>query len=116
MNSEACRLIVFIDKESLITAGTFLLQTTGTYSSVYSEKNENNRYLTKVLYDRTFVVNNADTQQRQFKIYLKIKSPYPFLATTNQVRNNEIKIAFFTQSPTNGSQISFISRFSYIDN
>lgn len=117
LTSEVCRVIVFIDKEGLITLGSQLLETTGTYGSVYSQKNENNRYLTKTLYDRSFVVNNTDNQQRFFKIILKgLNHHVHFLTGLNTVRNNEIKIATFCQSASNGSQFTYISRFTYVDN
>lgn len=117
LTSEVCRIIVFIDKENLVTTGSQFLQVTGSYSSVYSQKSENNRYLTKTLYDKTFVVNNTDTQQRYFKIYLKnLNHHVHFLTGLSTVRNNEIKMLTICQSASNGAQFSYISRFSYVDN
>lgn len=117
LTSESCRLIIFVDKDNDTTTGADFLQTTGTYGSVYSEKNENNRYKTKTLYDRTFDVNNYNRQTNKFKIVLKkLNHHVHFQAGTTTVKNNEIKMLLITQSPTNGSEFTYISRFSYVDN
>lgn len=117
LTSESCRLIIFIDKENSVSQGSDFLQTTGTYGAVYSEKNEDNRYKTKTLYDRTFDVNNYNRQSNKFKIVLKkLNHHIHFVNGTNTIKNNEIKMLLITQSPTNGSEFTYISRFSYVDN
>ena len=114
--SEVCRLIIFIDKDNTITTGAQLLNNTGSNAVVYSQKNEDTKYDTKVLYDKSFNVNSVSSPQRFFDIVIKIPYHAHFVAGTSTVGHNALKMAYFCQNATNGAKITWQSRLSYVDN
>ena len=56
VTSEVCRLIIFIDKDNTITSGSQLLNNYGSNAVVYSQKNEDTKFDSKIIYDKTFIV------------------------------------------------------------
>ena len=115
--AEMVRFIIFIDKQNVITTASQLLQTTGVYLSTESEKNEDNKYLTKVLLDKTIMVS-ANKPQSKFKWLYQFKKPFHthYTAGTATITNNAIKLCVISQNPTYSAKYSYIMRSSYLDN
>jgi len=111
---ETVRMIIFNDKESSVTAGSDILESTGVQTAPYSGKNPNYKYDTKILYDKTYVIDNQ-IPLRKFDIVLKVPNHVNFLATTTTIVNNALKLMFIGQT-TNGSLFRFISKTTYVDN
>lgn len=113
-NSETVRLIIFNDKENQATTAGDILEYVGSSLSVYSGKNPNLRYDSKILYDKAFIVD-ANTPIRKFDIVLKIGLHVNFSSGTNTINNNALKILIIGQN-VSGSLVQFISKTTYLDN
>lgn len=113
--SEVVRMIIFWDKQNVINTVADFLQYTGLYGSVYSQKNENTKYETKTLYDRSYIINST-YQQRKFDVVLKINQHCNFQAGSTTIDTGALKVLYIGQSPINGPQFSYNSRCTYIDN
>ena len=116
VTSEVCRLIIFIDKDNTITSGSQLLNNYGSNAVVYSQKNEDTKFDSKIIYDKTFVVNDQSFKQIRFNIYKKVGWHTHYTAGTSTIAHNALKMAFFTQTPSNGAKITYQSRLSFVDN
>lgn len=107
------RTIYFIDKENNITSAADLLQLTGTANAPFSEKNENNKYDTKILYDKTYTTSTY-TPIKTFDDVIQLDAHVHFEAGTTTVDNNAIKVCII--SDTAGAVYSLHSRVTYMDN
>lgn len=112
--SETVRLIIFNDKENQATTAGDILEYTGSSLSVYSGKNPNLRFDSKILYDKTFIID-ANTPIRKFDVVLKIGLHVNFAAGTTTINNNALKILIIGQNAS-GSLVQFISKTTYLDN
>lgn len=114
---ETIRIIIFNDKLNKVTAASDFLQYTGVYLATESDKNEDNKYNTKTIYDKRFAIS-ANKPQANFKIDLKIDLHQHYTVGTTTITNNAIKMLVISQNPigANNNKISFISRSSYVDN
>lgn len=113
---QMARLIIFWDKQNeVVNAGDFL-QNTGTYVSLYSSKQEGNRYNSVTLYDRYFPVNNNDHLQLSSSRVFKINRHVRFAAGSTNAETGALKMIIMCQTPTNGPQFTYLSRVSYVDN
>lgn len=113
--AEMVRLIIFIDKQNIITTGAQFLQYTGVYMATSSPKNEGNKFDTKVLYDRIFPVSLYKPQYK-FTINMKLNSHVHFAAGTTTIENGALKLLFISQNPTNSPRFSYITRVTFVDN
>ena len=113
--TEVARMIIFFDKQNVINTVSQYLQYTGLYGAVYSQKNENTKYETKTLLDRTYVINST-YQQRKFDIVLRIDQHCNFQAGTTTIDTGALKVLYISQAPINGPLFSYNSRCTYIDN
>jgi len=112
---EMVRVVIFIDKQNAITTGAQFFQTVGVYLATESEKNEDNKYETKTLFDRTFMVSNYKPQTK-FKYAMPIGYHTHFTKGTTAISNNALKMCYISQNPTNSAKISYIVRTGYVDN
>jgi len=112
---ETVRIIIFIDKQNNITSGAQLLQAVGNANAVYSPKSNDNRYDTKFIIDKTYVLD-SDNPIKKLDWVIKLNLHQHFNTGTTTVDTNAIKIALFTQSATNGAQFQYYSRVTYMDN
>lgn len=114
-NAENTRLIIFNDKENASTTAGDILEYTGSAVSVYSGKNPNLRFDTKILYDKTFTLDSSNPIRR-FDIVLKCGWHTNFAAGTTTIENNSLKLLFIGQQAAAGATLSFIAKTTYIDN
>ena len=112
---ETVRIIVFIDKQNNITSGAQLLQSVGNVNAPYSPKNNDNRYDSKFLIDKTYVLD-ADNPIKKIDWVIKLNLHQHFNTGTTTVDTNAIRIGLFTQSATSGAQFQYYGRTTYIDN
>lgn len=112
---EVMRLIVFIDKENTINAGSDLLQSVGNSNAPFSPKKDNNKFDTKVLLDRTYRLT-PDTSLLKVDFVLKLNQHLHFDAGSQTVDKNALKLAVFTQVATGGAKLAYYTRVTYVDN
>jgi len=113
--AEMIRVIIFIDKQNTITTASQLLQTVGVYLATESEKNEDNKFNTKTLYDKTFMVS-ANKPQTKFKWVSKLGFHTHFNKGSATINTNALKICYISQNPTYSAKYSHIIRCGYVDN
>lgn len=113
--AEMVRVIIFVDKQNVVTTGAQLLQYTGVYMATNSPKNEGNKFDTKILYDKAFPVS-VYRPQAKFNVVLKLGFHVHFAAGTTTVENNALKMCFISQNPANSPKFSYISRVTFVDN
>lgn len=113
--AETVRVIIFIDKQNSISTASQYLQTTGVYLATESVKNEDNKFRTKCLFDRHYMVS-ADRPQARIKWDAKLNFHQHYQAGTTTVTTNALKILIISQNPTNTARMSYISRVSFVDN
>lgn len=112
---ELVRLIVFIDKENNMSIGSDVLKTTASSLGVFSPKNDNNRYDTKILYDKEFKITSNYPIVKIDKV-IKIDMHQHFSEGTTTGVNNVIKMLWIGQEQTTGTNFSYYTRMTYIDN
>lgn len=112
---ESVRIIIIIDKENSITLGNQYFAATGSNVAPYAPKFADNKFDTKVLYDRIYSIN-PNTFNVPFEAVIKIDQHSHFNAGTAVVDKNALKLITIAQSPVNGPFLNFYSRVSYIDN
>lgn len=113
--AEMVRVIIFIDKQNVVTTGAQMLQYTGVYMATNSPKNEGNKFDTKILYDKCFPVSLYKPQYK-FNTVIKLNSHVHFAAGTTTIENGALKMLFISQNPTNSPKFSYITRVTYVDN
>lgn len=115
--AENCRVMLVMDKENSIATGANLLQTTGSVLATLSQKDNDNYYKSKILWDKVFTVN-ANMPIRTFNKVFKLDFHTHFEAGSTTIEDGSLKLVFFGQ--TNGaagaSQHLFVTEVSYIDN
>lgn len=116
VKTETARLIIFNDKENIISTAADLLQALGTYQAVYQEKNEDNRYDTKILYDKEFVINDNTFSQRKINVNLKLNWHTHFQAGSTTIKNGALKAVILSQTASLGPQFTHTTRVSFVDN
>lgn len=89
-----------------------LLQTT----SVISPKNHDNRFDTKILFDRVFQMNDGATTMRQLNLNIKLGTHVNFSSGTTSIEDGGIYILLLSDQSTNTPQIKYYSRITYVDN
>lgn len=109
------RIIIFRDKDNDIASAANFLQTTASALAPYSYKNENNKFDTNTIYDRTISLTDMYPQHK-FDMNFKIPFHVHFTAGTTTVKMNDIKILFISNLSINYPQVVFTSRISYVDN
>lgn len=112
---EIVRIIVFVDKMNTITTPTQFWEDIGSTLSVLSNKNQDNKYNTKILCDKSFTVDTYHPLHK-FKFVCKIDRHIHFTAGTTTITDNDIKMFVIGQTVTNGSFFSYHSHISYVDN
>ena len=113
--TETVRMIIFIDKENETVAGSDLLEITGSSQGVFSPKNPNLRFDSKILLDKTYIIN-SNSPIKKFDLTLKIGVHTNFIATTTNASNNALKLLVIGQNASAGSKFQFYSRCTYLDN
>lgn len=114
-HEEVVRIILFIDKEDSTSGVNQLLQLVGSSMGVYSPKNENNKFNTKILFDKEFKVTN-EYPIYKFEKVVKLDYHLNFDAGTTTITNGVLKIALISQNISGGATYSHYSRITYLDN
>lgn len=113
---EIVRIIIFIDKEAVIgaTPGN-LLESVGSGTVVRANKNQDYKFDSKILLDRSYVLDTYHPL-RKFKYVIPLKIHQHFTAGSTTVKNNGLTIAIFGQTAAAAGTFSFHSHVSYVDN
>lgn len=114
-HEEVIRIILFNDKQDEISGVNQLLQTVGTSMGVYSPKNEDNKYNTKILFDKDFKVTN-EYPITKIEEVIRLNFHADYVAGTTTVSNNVLKVAIIGQNVSNGATYSHYTRLTYLDN
>lgn len=114
--NELVRIIVFKDKENTIASGAAILQGTGTTLAVLGNKNQDSKFDSKVLFDRTYTMDTANTPMIKFNINLKLDFHTNFEAGTQTASQNALKMLIINQSSASGLLVRVDSYVTYLDN
>lgn len=114
---ESIRVLIFIDKQNQITTGADLLDNTGTGYATLSSKNEDNKYMSRVLYDRTFQVSPGYRPIIHFEGVIPIDLHQHFQAGTTTIKDNALKQMVISDlaSGTASATVVWCSYVSYTD-
>jgi hypothetical protein len=114
--TESVRLIVVLDKENKLSTGSDLLRVTGDTTAIFSDKNIDNKYDNKILWDKTFHLDSTNHTSIPIKFTLKLGFHTHFVATTNTITNNALKIFIISQAATNSPLFRYNTITTYVDN
>lgn len=117
---QLCRVIIFRGKNENGVAYTpsDILESSavGTAFAPVCTKNWDDRFRTKILYDKTFVVNKtAAATEKQFKFSKKLFGHTQFHAATTDVENGGIYVLTIADTAANGPHAAFYMRTSFSD-
>lgn len=111
------RAIVFWDQSNSITTPAQFLDNLGGIDACQSFKDYDNRFLTKVLYDRTFNINTARQTQYNVDKVIKLHRHTQFDAGTNTIVTGALKMLFVSNlAPASGVLSAGTCRISFTDN
>lgn len=126
---QTIRVIVFRYKEEnsgTLTASEVLDSTlVGTVRSVYSPKSWDNRFHSKILWDKTFSIGNGGAPTtvdysvpgiKHFTISKKLFGHINWAATTTTQEGGGLYMLVISDSASNGPYITYHSRVTYTDN
>jgi len=116
--SDNVRVIIFIDKQNQITAGSNLLARAGGVFAPISEKQEDNKYVTRVLFDKLFqVIPTSAKGGYTFDEVIPLNLHTHFAAGTTNIVDNALKICFISGSlAASTCAINLVTTVSYTDN
>lgn len=113
---EIVRIIIFLDKDDTITNPASFWEGIGAPNVVLADKNQDNKFKTKVLMDKMFTITSM-FNLKKFKWVVPINTHLHFeKGSATDVTNNQLKMIVFSQAATNGSFLSYHSHVSYVDN
>lgn len=117
-NTEYLRVIFFHDKQNAITTGAQLLQNVGSIQAIISPKNEDNKYMTKILYDKVIpIVPTSAKAVFKDHIVIPLNWHTHYTAGSTTVKDGDLKVAFFSSVTTNSQALlSYNFWVSYTDN
>lgn len=113
------RLIIFFDKTNIITTGAMMLENNGTALAVLSGKEEDNKFNSKILYDRTFVLTGANTSNYKIDKVIKINQHVQFAEASTTIKTGALKmliIGSYANASGNNATYNVVSRCTYLDN
>lgn len=112
------RAIVFFDPQVKVdTTVDNLLNTTytGTGQACLAPKDHDKRFWSKVLWDRTFTLNQADKTAISFKKYIPVNKHTQFEAGGTTINAGQLSLLLISNEATNTPTFSYISQLSYTD-
>lgn len=114
----AVRMIIFYDKQRVIFNPSDILDAgyLGTVNAVNAPKDIGNFYRSKILLDRTFMLNLNGTVYKRFKKLLKINLYTQFDATTATQTTGRLVACFVSDQTPAVCVITGVMRLSYLDN
>lgn len=115
------RMIIFWDKQNTVSAGSDLLEITGTSDAPYSFKKHDTRFESKVLYDVRFVLSANSPESGKFHLidipYIKLNKHTQFNAGTTTINTGALKLLVICGGvTTNLPTVSVYSRLKFTDN
>lgn len=116
-NAESIRLLIFIDKQNQITTGNQLLDNTGTGYATLGSKNEDNKYISRIIYDRTFSVSPGYRPIIHFEGVIPVNTHEHFTAGTTTLKDNALKQMVISDlaSGSASATVVWCSYVSYTD-
>jgi len=113
--AETVRVIVFLDKENLITTGAQMLDNAGGGYAVISSKQEDNKYQTRILFDRVFHVSPGYRPKQSFTAVIPINIHTHFTAGTTTIKDGALRILSIGQLAAPTATVLWQSYLSYTD-
>lgn len=113
------RIIIFLDPQNVITSPNEVLATVGSTLAPLSPKSYDNRFRTKILYDKVFKLDPNYSPQQYFKFALAINKHTQFNAGTTTITSNALKVLLISDVDSAASpkaKTSFTYRLTYVDN
>lgn len=115
---DVVRMIVYWDKQNDIATAGDLLNTVGVVNAVFSPKDDDKYYDSKILVDKIFNLSTALAPQKLFKEVIKIDQHTKYNNSTNVIENGALKILFIGQQLPAGSPSVFLfnNKLTFMDN
>lgn len=116
--SSVTRVIVFYDKDNTITNVSDYLQSTGSALATESPKNEDNKFKTKTLLDKSITLSLTGEDMKKFSYVIKIGKHTDFVATTSTISSGALKMIIISNQTSGASSpnVTYYSRVTYLDN
>lgn len=112
---EEVRVIIYWNKENNISTGPLMLTNAGSSLVTMSSKLEDNRYDTKIIYDKTHKVTSMNPIVKG-EFNFKLDHHTHFNAGTASPDMGALSMLVFSQQSVAGSNFSYVSRLSFVDN
>lgn len=113
------RLIVYFDKANVVTAGSDLLEVTGSSAAPWSFKNYDKRFQSKIIFDQRFILTTDAAAQQYVTIdkMFAIGKHTQYEAGTTTINSGALKVLVISDLvTTNLPTVSHYSRITYVDN
>lgn len=115
--AEFIRLTIFWDKQNVISTGGLLWNNAGGSLAPFSQKTEDTKYQSKVLYDKVWkLIPNTDNDAQHFQVVLPINLHTHYSGNTTTIKDGALKMCLISDSTTAAHLVSFDSIVSYTDN
>lgn len=116
---QVVRVVVFVDKQEDLNVGNFWDSLiTDSTSNWMTGKQHEYRFNSKVLYDRTFNMNEESNTSHVVHKKIKLNFSTQFDASSTSILTNAIKIFAVSSSPASGAQLPTVvyrSRIHFTD-
>jgi len=109
------RMIIINDKNNIISSPSTLLTYNGSNLACFGNKQDENKYETKILYDRMIKVSNQ-SPITPFKINLPLNFHTNYTAGSSVINNGALKLIFLSNVNVSAPSTSFLYQLSYTDN
>lgn len=115
--SSQVRLIIFKDKFNQNSTPTNFLENVGSSLAVFSPKDEDTKYSSKTLFDKTYIVSDTRPIQK-IKLNIPLNFHTTYVPTTNTPTAGVLRILFISDANPAGSPptVDYICATSFTDN
>lgn len=109
------RVILVWDKQNDIASAADLLESTGSAYAPFSPKNQNNKFRSKILWDKTFSVDTYNPI-RLFDMSIPLNKHTEYDGSTTNIRTGSLKLVYVSTEAAGLPVILFMSHLTYTDN
>jgi len=113
---DVVRLVIFHDKQNVIATVADFFQGVSEISSVLQPKNYDQRFRTKVLFDRSWTVSPAGPRIKYFKKVIPLNISTQYQGGTTTSLTGSLKFIVLGIPAVATSAFNMVSRLTYTDN
>lgn len=110
------RILIVWDKQNAAASASDILTGLGTVNSTNGPKNYDKRFVTSILYDKTFNVNSNHPQQME-DIVVTVDQHTQYAAGTTTINTGALKILYLSNlsAGANNPNLNYYARLTYTD-